>query len=503
MALALALGRRELGNAWPNPAVGAVVVRDDGGGPVILGRGWTQPGGRPHAETEALQRAGAAARGGTLYVTLEPCSHHGRTPPCVDAIIDAGIARVVSAMEDPNPLVKGRGHALLRAAGIAVAIGVGADAARLAHAGHVRRVCDGRPHVLLKLAVSADGKVGLAGRRPVAISGEAARERVHLMRAMYDAILIGVGTALADDPELTCRLPGMAERSPVRVVLDTRLRLPPTSRLVRTAPRPPLWVIAGHAAPASAERELRRLGAEVLRVAAADSVDLGAALAALAGRGVTRLMVEGGPRVAASFVRGDWIDEAVLIRSDRSIGADGLDALDGLPLTALTQSKALAAGAVELVGSNRVETYSRPRVTRTSGALRFPLAARRPALRPPGRTIRPHGSPARPSCAGSAVWSRRSQAWTRLWLRRRPIPMRSSFAARSSAIYEIRFLPRRHRTMSALSSIEAAYSAIWAASTRRSAVTKELSRSNRTTRMCGATSPPPLNGSATGRARRR
>ena len=243
IALALTLGRRGLGNTWPNPAVGAVVVRA-GDEPVILGRGWTQPGGRPHAETEALRRAGAAARGGTLYVTLEPCSHFGRTPPCFDAIIAAGIARVVSAIEDPNPQVAGRGHDRLRAAGIAVDVGVGAEEAQRAHAGHIRRVRDRRPHVLLKLALSADDKVALAGRRPVAITGAAARDLVHRMRAQHDAILIGIGTAIADDPELTCRLPGMAFRSPVRVVLDTNLRLPPGSRLARTARETPVWVVA-------------------------------------------------------------------------------------------------------------------------------------------------------------------------------------------------------------------------------------------------------------------
>ena len=175
MALALALGRRGLGRTWPNPAVGAVVVRDDGAGPVIIGRGWTQPGGRPHAETEALRRAGAAARGATLYVTLEPCSHHGKTPPCADAIIAAGIARVVSALEDPNPQVAGTGHRRLAENGIAVEVGHRRGrAARRAHTGHIRRVRDGRPHVTLKLAVSADGKAGLAGRRPAAITGEPA-----------------------------------------------------------------------------------------------------------------------------------------------------------------------------------------------------------------------------------------------------------------------------------------------------------------------------------------
>src|SRR5580704_1711314 len=205
MALALALGRRGLGRTWPNPAVGAVIVKDG----VVVGRGWTQRGGRPHAEIEALRRASAAARGATMYVTLEPCSHHGKSPPCADAVIAAGIARVVSALEDPNPEVAGSGHARLRAAGIAVEVGLGAEEARRAHAGHIRRMRDGRPHVTLKLAVSADGKAGAAGRRPAAITGEAARARVHRMRAMNDAILIGIGTALVDDPLLTCRLPGM------------------------------------------------------------------------------------------------------------------------------------------------------------------------------------------------------------------------------------------------------------------------------------------------------
>src|SRR5439155_21894658 len=200
MALALALGRRGLGRTWPNPAVGAVVARDS----VIIGRGWTQPGGRPHAETEALRRAGEAARGATLYVTLEPCSHHGKTPPCADAIVAAGIARVVSALVDPNPEVAGAGHWRLAEAGVVVEVGVGADEARRAHAGHIRRVQDGRPHVLLKLAVSADGKAGLSGRRPVAITGAGVRNRIHLVRAMNDAVLTGIGTVLSDDPLLTC-----------------------------------------------------------------------------------------------------------------------------------------------------------------------------------------------------------------------------------------------------------------------------------------------------------
>jgi len=379
MSLALALGRRGLGNTWPNPAVGAVVVHRDGE-PVIVGRGWTQPGGRPHAETEALRRAGAAARGATLYATLEPCSHHGRTPPCTDAIMAAGIARVVSAIEDPNALA-GRGHALLRASGIAVDVGVGAAEARRAHAGHIRSVCDHRPHVSLKLAVSADGKVALAGRKPVAITGEPARATVHLMRAMNDAILIGIGTALADDPQLTCRLPSMASRSPVRVVFDTGLRLPVTGALVRSARETPVWVMAGADAPVEAEAALVTRGVEVFRLQRVRGQESGVrneegaaartfltprsrflipdALHLLAERGITRLMVEGGPTVAAALVAADLVDEAVLLRSPNPIGPDGIDALEAMPLTALTDSPKLRSLGVETVGADTIETFER------------------------------------------------------------------------------------------------------------------------------------------------
>lgn len=354
MQLALALGRRGLGNTWPNPAVGAVVVKDG----AILGRGWTQPGGRPHAETEALKRAGRAARGATIYVTLEPCSHQGKTPPCADALIRAGIARVVSALEDPNPEVAGQGHARLRERGIAVEVGLGAEEATKAHAGHIRRIRDGRPHVMLKLAVSPDGKAAAAGRKPVAITGEAARERVFQMRAMSDAILIGLGTVMSDDPALTCRLPGMAERSPVRVLLDARLRAPMPAGLVATARETPTWIFCAPSASAMAEEVLRAKGVEVFRVEAKDGkLDLAEVLKVLAGRGITRLMVEGGPTVAASFVQAGLVDEAVLFRAPAPIGPDGVDALEGLPLSALTER--LRPLASEPVGVDTVEMYER------------------------------------------------------------------------------------------------------------------------------------------------
>ena len=239
MALALTLGRRGLGNAWPNPAVGAVVVKDG----IVVGRGWTQPGGRPHAEVEALRRAGAAARGATLYATLEPCSHHGKTPPCVDAIMAAGVARVVSALEDPNPEIAGQGHARLRQQGVAVDV-------RRVRRGGAARPCGAYPP-RARRAPACDAEARGVGRRQGRARRAASRPRsparrratrVHLMRAMNDAVVTGIGTVLADDPQLTCRLPGMELRSPVRVVLDSALRLPVQSRLAASATRTLDWV---------------------------------------------------------------------------------------------------------------------------------------------------------------------------------------------------------------------------------------------------------------------
>jgi diaminohydroxyphosphoribosylaminopyrimidine deaminase/5-amino-6-(5-phosphoribosylamino)uracil reductase len=358
MQLALTLGRRRQGRTWPNPAVGAVVVKDG----VVIGRGWTQPGGRPHAEPEALRRAGEAARGATLYVTLEPCSHIGKSPPCADAIIAAGIARVVSAIEDPNPEVAGQGHAKLRAAGISVDIGLGAAEAARDHAGHFRRVRDRRPHVILKLAVSSDDKIGAAGRKPVAISGDAAKARVHLLRAQCDAVLVGIGTVLSDDPLLTCRLPGMAARSPVRVVVDRNLRIPGGSRLVHSARETPLWVMTSNLAEAAAAMKLGAAGARVIRVATAATppgLDLATVLHALSEKGITRLLVEGGARVASSFVAAGFADEVWLLRGAEPVGADGVAALDALPLTSITQSPDFRVRASESLQNDTLTIYER------------------------------------------------------------------------------------------------------------------------------------------------
>jgi diaminohydroxyphosphoribosylaminopyrimidine deaminase / 5-amino-6-(5-phosphoribosylamino)uracil reductase len=359
MQLALTLGRRGQGRTWPNPAVGAVVVKDG----VIVGRGWTQPGGRPHAEPVALAQAGEAARGATLYVTLEPCSHVGKSPPCADTIIAAGIARVVSSVEDPNPLVAGQGHARLRAAGIKVDIGLRATEAAHDHAGHFRRVRDKRPHVILKLAVSPDDRIAAAGHKPIAITGEAAKARVHLLRAQCDAVLVGIGTVLADDPLLTCRLPGMEARSPVRIMLDRALRIPGTSRLVHSARQTPLWVMTSSLSEAPAAMKLGAAGAHVVRVPTTTTpppgLDLKAVLHALAEKGITRLLVEGGARVASSVVAAGRGDEIWLLRGPEAIGADGVPALGALPLTAITQSPAFKVRASETLQNDTLTVYER------------------------------------------------------------------------------------------------------------------------------------------------
>ena len=250
MRQALDYGARHLGATWPNPSVGAIVTRDTPDGPVVVARGLTQVGGRPHGEAHAFSRAGAASIGGTLYVTLEPCSHRSVRGgiPCVEHTILSGVKRVVSAMSDPNPFIAGLGHALLRTAGIEVAVGVLEEEAQRAHRGHVLRVTQGRPMVTFKIARTADGYAGGPGGTPIVVSSPVAGGWVHLQRVHHDAIMLGVNSVLSDDPQLTVRLPGLAARSPVRVILDTHLRLPLGARLVRTAREVPVWVIAAETA---------------------------------------------------------------------------------------------------------------------------------------------------------------------------------------------------------------------------------------------------------------
>jgi diaminohydroxyphosphoribosylaminopyrimidine deaminase / 5-amino-6-(5-phosphoribosylamino)uracil reductase len=333
MEAALNLGSRSLGLAAPNPAVGAILVKDG----VVVGRGATAPGGRPHAERIAIDQAGEAARGATLYVTLEPCSHVGVSPPCVDAIIAAGVTRVVSAMEDPNPLVAGQGHARLREAGIAVSVGAGAAQARRDHLGHILRVTAGRPCVTLKLAETADGFASAgANDARLRITGPIADLRVQVMRSTHDAIMVGIETALIDDPALTVRLAGV-DRKPLRVVLDTHLRLPEGSRVASTAREIPTLVITGVSAPDEAARRLEDLGVMIERVplGAEAHVDLHQALRALSVRGITRVFSEGGPKVAARLIALKLADAVALITADKPLGRPGVPALDSNARAAL------------------------------------------------------------------------------------------------------------------------------------------------------------------------
>lgn len=329
MRLALALGARNLGLTWPNPAVGAVVVAERDSGPVILAQGATQPGGRPHAERVALAAAGTEARGATLYVSLEPCSHHGKTPPCADAIVEAGIARVVSALDDPNPLVAGLGHARLREAGIAVSVGCLGREARRIHRGHIMRVTKGRPAVTVKLARTTEGFAGNRNGPRLMITGEGANARLHMIRAHADAIMVGVGTVLADDPLLTVRLPGLEHRSPIRVIIDSRLRIPLSAHIVTGAREVPTWVVTTVDAPIETEKALVERGVEVMRVPAGEDgrVVLLEALELLGTRGLTRVFSEGGPAVADALAQADLIDELILATGRSARGEGDVPAL--------------------------------------------------------------------------------------------------------------------------------------------------------------------------------
>ena len=327
MAAAIRLSRKHAGLTATNPSVATLIVRDDGAGPLIVGRGVTAIGGRPHAEAEALGEAGDRARGATAYVTLEPCAHHGRTPPCAEALVTAGVARVVGAASDPDSRVSGKGYAILRAAGIEVVEGVLAAEAADAMAGYLARSLRRRPEVTLKLALSQDGMIGRPGEGQVAITGEISRRHVHMMRAASDAILVGIGTAVADDPELTVRLPGLAARSPWRIVLDRSARLPLTSRLVQTARNVPLSIAICGSADLVRSSGLENAGATVIATETFDGgVALPELLEDLAAKGVSTLLVEGGAATARHFLDEGLVDRIVLFRGAIVIGDGGIAA---------------------------------------------------------------------------------------------------------------------------------------------------------------------------------
>lgn len=327
MAAALRLSKKNSGLTSTNPSVGTLIVRDDGDGPVIVGRGVTAIGGRPHAEAEALAEAGDLARGATAYVTLEPCAHHGRTPPCANALASAGIARVVGAASDPDPRVSGNGYAILRAAGIEVVERVLADEAAAQMAGYLIRSLKKRPQVTLKLAVSSDGMIGRQGAGQVPITGPVARRQVHLMRAEADAILVGIGTALADDPELTVRLPGLEARSPARIVIDRHARLPLGSKLARSAQRVPVLIAAAPEADPERKAALESAGVKVLATETYEGrVALPEFLEDLAAQGMSDLMVEGGADTARYFLDERLVDRIALFFGPARVGEGGIAA---------------------------------------------------------------------------------------------------------------------------------------------------------------------------------
>lgn len=357
MALALDLGARMRGRVWPNPAVGCVIVRDGR----IVGRGWTGTGGRPHAEVEALARAGAAARGATAYVSLEPCAHHGRTPPCARALIDAGLRRVVTPMDDPDPRVAGAGHAALAEAGIAVTCGIAAAATERVHRGFLMRVRHGRPMVTLKLATSFDGRIATASGESRWITGRVARRAVHALRASHDAVLVGAGTARADDPMLTVRGLGVTAQ-PVRMVASSRLDLPLDGALAGSARELPLWVLHGGGAEALTRRSAwAATGARLIEVGAGPDgrLDAQAMLRALGEAGITRVLCEGGGALAAALLSAELVDELVGFTAGCTLGGDGRPGLAALGLERLDAAPRFRLLEARRIGGDVMHRWER------------------------------------------------------------------------------------------------------------------------------------------------
>lgn len=355
MALALSLGQRGQGTCWPNPAVGCVVVRDGR----VVGRGWTQPGGRPHAETEALAQAGDAARGATAYVTLEPCAHHGKTPPCAEALIASGVARVVAAVEDSDARVSGQGFAMLRDAGIEVVTGVGADQAARDLAGFFLKTEQGRPFVTLKLASSFDGRIATATGHSQWITGPKARRAVHAMRARHDAVMVGAGTARADDPSLTVRDMGIVHQ-PVRVVVSRHMDLPLMGQLARTASKTPVWLCHGPNPDSERARAWEGLGARLMPCALqGHHIDAADLLQQLGQAGLTSVFCEGGAALAASLLESDLVDELVGFTAGLTIGAEGLSAVGALGLEKLDNAPRFELIESRAVGGDVLTRWGR------------------------------------------------------------------------------------------------------------------------------------------------
>ena len=355
MQLALRVARRMLGRTAPNPAVGAIIA-DEATGEVIA-RGWTQQGGRPHAEGHALVRAGTRARGQTMYVTLEPCSHHGRTPPCADAIVAAGVRRVVCAIGDPNPEISGRGLAVLRSAGVRVDLGLCAEEARWMAAGHILRMTRDRPFVQLKVAVSSDGLIAPGDGAPRWVTGPEARQFAHVLRARADAILVGRKTVTDDNPELTCRLPGLEARSPRRVIVDANFRTPADARMLATAERVPVTIFGGTGSTPPRYPK----GVEVRRMPTGTDgrLSLVVVLESLAAEGVTRVLVEGGPTIAGAFLAADLVDEVVIGHGTEALGSKGRKPAGDHGLELLEQAERWQTVDERMIGVDRLTVHRR------------------------------------------------------------------------------------------------------------------------------------------------
>lgn len=355
MALAIGLGARGLGQVWPNPAVGAVVVQADR----IVGRGWTQPGGRPHAETIALEQAGALARGATAYVSLEPCAHHGKTPPCAEALIAAGVARVVTSIEDPDSRVSGRGHAMLRASGINVETGLMAAEAEQVQRGFLNRIRTGRPMVTLKLATSLDGRIATATGESQWITGPEARRMVHALRKSHDAVMIGAGTARADDPMLNVRDFGQV-RQPVRIVAARTLEIPLDGNLGRTAKDIPLWLLHGPLASPERRAAWASCGARLIACPEHEGgLDVASAMAQLGAEGLTRIFCEGGGQLAAALLRADLVDELTIFAAGTMLGSDGRAAVGPLLLEHLAKARRFRCRESRQVGGDIFSLWDR------------------------------------------------------------------------------------------------------------------------------------------------
>lgn len=345
MRLALSLAQRGLGRVWPNPAVGCVIVKDG----KLLGRGWTQKGGRPHAETVALAQAGSNASGATAYVTLEPCAHHGKTPPCATALVKAGIVRVVSALGDPDSRVAGQGYDILQNAGIDLTKDVLVDVAADINAGFLLNRTIGRPMFTLKMASSIDGRIATASGDSRWITGPDARRKVHMMRANHDAVLIGAGTARVDNPLLDVRGIGIDDDHPVRIVLDGGLSLSLTSRLAQTADKIPLWICHREGVDKARKKTWEKIGATLIEISSGKTgeLDLNAMALQLGKRGITRVLCEGGGRVASSMIAAELVDTLVTFTAGLAIGSEGggvfgplqIDALQEAPRFNLVESR--------------------------------------------------------------------------------------------------------------------------------------------------------------------